>query len=90
MGDQSTTVDAFLKSGDLKEAFNNYLEKMGLAKGQLDSIQYRELKRAFYGGVSSLLLITLNLPEGDEESFKVIDSIETQCQIFWESEVSNG
>lgn len=72
----------------LETMYQEYLKKTGLL-GKMRTIQAIETKRAFYGGVASIL-ITLERDvseiEDDEQGAKVLESLLQQCKDFWKKE----
>ena len=66
--------------------FNLYLAKMKLNL-PVDSIQYTETKRAFMGGVSTLLkTMFLDCALSDDDFEDAMNAIHKQCTEFWEEQ----
>lgn len=75
----------------VEKMFQEYLKKVGHDANKLSPVQYRELRRAFFGATGMFLNLQIeevvNLP--DEEGFKILDSLYNETKAFWENEVKN-
>ena len=74
---------------DLKSQFKAYLERVQLEENTMSQIQLQETKRAFFGGLSQMFVLFLEIGELPEENCNAIfDEIESQISLFWLEETS--
>ncbi len=74
---------------DLKSQFKAYLERVQLEEQTMSLIQLQETKRAFFGGLSQMFVLFLEIGELPEENCNAIfDDIESQISHFWQEETS--
>lgn len=73
---------------DLEQEYQEWLKKMKLNESKMGEVQKRETKRAFFGGISSLIAVMAgnDLPDG-ETGEKIIESIMTQVAEYWSKEL---
>jgi hypothetical protein len=74
---------------DLNYQFFLYLKTYGLHWEDLPPIQFREMKRAFYGAAGQMLMLYMkNIPEMTEaEATQKILSMRSQVYKFWAGEL---
>jgi len=71
----------------IQQAFENYLERMKLHGLPEESIQYQELRRAFFGGVASFAVGEFLSEEQTEESDRQDQNrIMGELTTFWENQ----
>ncbi len=74
---------------DLENQFKAYLERVQLDENTMSQIQLQETKRAFFGGLSQMFVLFLEIGELPEENCDIIfDDIESQISLFWLEETS--
>lgn len=80
-----------MKEIDLEFTFKAYLERVGLDEKLMSAIQLQETKRAFYGGLSQMWKLFLEIGELPEENTDVIfNNVERQISQFWANEELNS
>ena len=74
---------------NLENQFQFYLKRVGLDEKTMSEIQLQETKRAFFGGLSQMFVLFLEIGELPEENCNAIfDEIESQISLFWLEETS--
>lgn len=74
---------------DLENQFKAYLQRVELEEQTMSLIQLQETKRAFFGGLSQMFVLFLEIGELPEENCDIIfDDIESQISFFWLEETS--
>ena len=74
---------------DLENQFKAYLQRVELEEQTMSLIQLQETKRAFFGGLSQMFVLFLEIGELPEENCNAIfDEIESQISLFWLEETS--
>lgn len=74
---------------DLENQFKAYLQRVELEEQTMSLIQLQETKRAFFGGLSQMFVLFLEIGELPEENCNAIfDDIESQISHFWQEETS--
>jgi hypothetical protein len=74
---------------DLENQFKAYLQRVELEEQTMSLIQLQETKRAFFGGLSQMFVLFLEIGELPEENCNAIfDDIESQISLFWLEETS--
>ena len=74
---------------DLENKFKAYLQRVELEEQTMSLIQLQETKRAFFGGLSQMFVLFLEIGELPEENCNAIfDDIESQISLFWLEETS--
>lgn len=67
-----------------------FLEKINLKESDMSPIQRSEMKKAFMGGVGTMLLIIRDeIPnaETEEDSIDMLQSLFDQVEKFWMSQI---
>jgi hypothetical protein len=75
--------------GITETSFENYLELNQLGGLPKDSIQYIQLKRAFFGGVSDMIFgdTSVIYCENEDDGMAKIDAIVEELTVFWDSQM---
>ncbi len=65
--------------------WKQYLQMGGMVEEQLPEVQRKELKKAFFAGISQLLNILKEATEeiGPDEGVEILDAISDEAQRFW-------
>jgi hypothetical protein len=65
--------------------YEEYLKKIGLPHERMTPNQNRQLKQAFIGGISSLIILQkAEFPNTTQTGAQIImDSIEQEIRMFW-------
>jgi hypothetical protein len=74
----------------IEHQFTLFLQRAGVTAGQLPGDQYREMRRAFYGGIGQMFfLFSQDIPDlqSDKLMTTVLKSIQDQIGAFWDEEV---
>jgi hypothetical protein len=70
----------------IETLYQQYLRTVQLDEQKMSATQQQELRRAFFGGVSTLLRLILEAEEEDiSEDF--LTEIFKQCKAFWNAEM---
>jgi hypothetical protein len=74
---------------NLKQEYQKWLKKMRLDESQMSEVQKRETKRAWFGGMSTFIVLTVSvdLPENEDDAVKVIEDIMRQTAEYWAKEL---
>ena len=68
--------------------FELYLERVSLDRAKMTKVQYIEIKRAWYGGVGQMLIMSRDdltqLPEND--AVRQLQRWHNECAEFWEDQ----
>lgn len=74
---------------NLEELWQKYLELGGVKEEQLNEIQRKEMKKAFFGGCSSLLTVFFNeIAELDEnKGVQALDNLFKEAETYWRTEL---
>ncbi len=75
-----------------KDHFDNYLEKVGLKGKKIPVDQYREMKRAFYGGLGScVVFFTADIDQlSEEEAIQEIEKFTQEIADYWKTQITKG
>ena len=64
--------------------YENYLEKMKLDESEMPEVQIQETRRAFFGGMSSMLIENKRLESYTKQiQDKTLSDIRLELEIFW-------
>jgi hypothetical protein len=73
----------------LEHQFTLYLQRAGVTAGDLPADQYREMRRAFFGGLGQMFfLVTQDVLDvkGERDQGNVLTSFQDQIGAFWDHE----
>lgn len=72
----------------LEHQFTLFLQRAGVTRADLPPDQFREMRRAFYGGAGQMFfLMATDIPELPGKTYlKALDSFRDQLQEFWDKE----
>lgn len=76
----------------LEHQFTLYLQRCAVTREQLSADQYREMRRAFYGGLANMFfLVTQDVIElgNPRDQDKVLSSLQGQIKAFWTKEAED-
>lgn len=78
-----------LKEINLEYQFEQYLKRVGVSEATLPPVQYREMKRAFFGALGQMYVLYRDvIPElSDADAVGCFQDIGNQIQTFWQNEV---
>lgn len=77
---------------NLEVLWNNYLRRNRLDPKRMSPIQYKETKRAFFGGGGTIFLaMAVDMPDlTDKKAEEAMDLLHQQFKNFLESEIESA
>lgn len=69
---------------NIEDHFSFYLKRMGIDETEISDEEYKNLKNAFLGGCTSIILCTMSPDPGDERIN--IEIVLSQLENHWEVE----
>ena len=76
-------------SYNAKAEFAKYLKRVELSNLDPQSVQYIELRRAFFGGLSAAFVMVQEMADtdvSDKEGERILVSLQVQLETFWNEE----
>ncbi len=73
----------------IQTQWEKYLKRVDLKESEMLPIQTQETKRAFFAGVSQLLVLLREDVSAleENEAINTMERMETECGEFWKTEV---
>jgi hypothetical protein len=71
----------------IEKLYKDYLRLVNLDERRMTAIQRQEIRRAFWGGISSLFKHLIMEIEDDELTEEFLNDIHEQCKAFWQKEM---
>ena len=77
-----------MKGYNLEENFSDFLKRLGLNEKKMDKIQFRVMKKAYFGGLLSMFhLITTELADKPDDFVRVqLEKLQQQIHEYWKDQ----